>query len=78
MLYYLLVAMGFISLLANIFYGQLGIIAAVSLLLVPLAVRAGRVLKDFPDDKVRLMESSRVTVMLQALAGAGIILGIVI
>ena len=78
LLYYVLVAMGFISLLANIFYGQLGIIAGLSFLLIPLAVRAGRILKSFPDDKARLMESSRLTVMLQALAGIGIILGIVI
>jgi len=76
-LYYLLITLAFLSIGLNIALGYLGLIALLALVLILPSLKAGRILKIHYADKKRLMDSSRLTIMIQALAGIILILGVV-
>jgi 1,4-dihydroxy-2-naphthoate octaprenyltransferase len=76
-LYYLLIILVFLSIVLNIVMGYLGLVALLALLLVLPSFKAGRILKEHYADKRKLMESSRLTILTQALAGVIIILGVI-
>lgn len=78
LLYSLLMILAFFSLLLNIWLGYLKIQAALSVVFLALAVKAAIILKKYPDDKVRLLESSKLTIATQALVSLGLIAGIIL
>jgi 1,4-dihydroxy-2-naphthoate octaprenyltransferase len=74
-LYGILVALAFFFVAVDVFSGYLNMISFLSFILIMPAIRASRIMRDFPEEKARLVESSRLTVALQALAGIFIIIG---
>jgi 1,4-dihydroxy-2-naphthoate octaprenyltransferase len=78
LLYSLLMVLAFLALLLNILSGYLKLQAALSLVFMALAVRAAIILKRYPDDKVRLIESSKLTIATQTLVSLGLIAAIIV
>ncbi|MFC1514853.1 prenyltransferase [Candidatus Omnitrophota bacterium] len=78
LLYYLLGGMGFIAIIANVISGHVGYISLFSLLCVPLLIKAAGLLQRYPCDKDKLIESSKLTITLQFLAGLSLIAGVLI
>lgn len=77
-LYYILLLLGFFSILAGVYLGFLGFPSLLSLALVPLGIKAGRILRESYADKFKLMESSKITIAIQSLAGLFLILGVLL
>jgi 1,4-dihydroxy-2-naphthoate octaprenyltransferase len=71
-----LVAMAFISILAAIFSGVTSPIAIASFFFIFMPLRAFKTIRQFPEDKVNLLESSGLTVALQAIIGVILIIGV--
>ena len=74
LLYYLLIFLAFFSVVLNVVLGYLRATALLSLIFVFLALKAGRILKAYPQDKTRLVQSSRLTILLQTLVGIVLVL----
>lgn len=68
LLYYLLMAFAFSAILFNVFSGYLKPWALLTLIFVFPAAKAGVILKNYPLDKARLVDSSKLTIVVQALA----------
>lgn len=75
--YYLLVILAFLSLLLGIVFGYLNPAAFFSFLLIFLAAKAAGILKKYPQDKTRLMASSKLTILLHTLAGIILIFSVI-
>lgn len=75
-LYFLLEALGFISILVNILLGYLPVFAGLSCGLIILAFKAGKILKQSFDNKEALVQSSQLTIAIQALASIVLIAGV--
>ncbi len=73
-LYMLLIVCGFASILAGYFLGYLG---TVSLIFIGLAIKAAVILRNFPYDKARLIQSSGLTISLQTFISLVLILSII-
>ncbi len=69
MLYYALQALAFSSILLNVFLGYMNFFALLSLALIPVVIKAANILKRHAGNKERLVESSRLTIAVQALTG---------
>jgi 1,4-dihydroxy-2-naphthoate octaprenyltransferase len=74
LLYYLLIFLSFLFIVLNVALGYLRVPALLSLIFVFPALKAGRILKAYPQDKARLVESSRLTILTHTLAGVALIL----
>lgn len=68
-LYYALQISAFSSILLNVFLGYISFAGLFSLAAIPLAVKAALILKRHAGNKEKLVESSRLTIAVQALAG---------
>ena len=78
LVYYLLVFLGFLSIALNIAFRYLGFIAIISFIFILPALRAGAILKTYPHDKIRLIESSQITIALQALVSIVLLIDILL
>ncbi len=65
-LYYLLICLAFSSILLNVIFGYLSFWTLFSLVFIIPAHKAAIILKNFPFDKTRLIESSKLTIMVQS------------
>lgn len=72
LLYYLLVLFAFLSILLNVALGYLNPFAFFALIFMVPAYKAANILKQYPGDKVRLIQSSKLTIASQA--GVSVIL----
>jgi 1,4-dihydroxy-2-naphthoate octaprenyltransferase len=78
MLYYAFVLLAFISILICVLRRHLTPFSCFSFIPVLFAIRAANILQKFTDDKVRLMDSSRLTIMIHTLVSLILIADIVI
>ncbi|RJO64565.1 MAG: prenyltransferase [Candidatus Omnitrophota bacterium] len=76
--YYALVFFVFFFILLNIAVGNLGAFSFFSLACILFALRAGHILKVHYNDKLRLIESSRLTIMLQTTVSLVLILAVIV
>jgi len=77
-LYYLLMSLGFLAIALALFLGYLGWPAAVSLLFILPVLKAGRILKEDYQDKMKLIQSSKTTIAIQAWVSIILILDLMI
>jgi len=77
-IYYLLMLMGFFSISVGISLRYLGVISVLACLLVFPATRAARILSRHYSNKTKLVQSSRITIAIQALAGLILIIDILL
>jgi 1,4-dihydroxy-2-naphthoate octaprenyltransferase len=75
-IYYLIACAGFAAIALCIFLKYLGKGALLSFLFIPLALKAGRIIQRFWHDKIKLMESSKMTIGLQTIISIVLILGL--
>jgi 1,4-dihydroxy-2-naphthoate octaprenyltransferase len=73
-LYLLLISLGFLSVSLNIALGYLKPLAALSFVFIIPAIKAINTLKRYPNEKIRLMDSSRLTIAVQTMVGINLIL----
>lgn len=78
LIYSLLVSLGFLSIAIAIIMGYLGRIAFFSFIFVIPAFKAKEILKKFPSQKSRLVDSSKLTVALQAMVSLVLILSLLL
>ncbi|MFA5411354.1 MAG: prenyltransferase [Candidatus Omnitrophota bacterium] len=78
LVYYLLIGLAFSAILWNIASGYLSAWALFSFLLVFPAHRAALILKKYPADKMRLVESSKLTITVQSLVGIVLTIGAIL
>ena len=67
LIYYLLMGLGFSAIILAVHLVYLSQLAMLSLFFIPLAIKAGYILKKYWMDKDKLVESSKITVVVQAL-----------
>lgn len=78
LLYLILIFCAFSSIAINILNGYLSVWSVISFILLLPAWKAAAILKKSFGDKTKMIDSSRVTIAIQALAGLAMILGIII
>jgi 1,4-dihydroxy-2-naphthoate octaprenyltransferase len=71
-----LVAMAFVSISANIIFGVISPVAIASFFFIFMPLRAFKTIRQFPQDKIRLLESSGLTIALQGILGVILIMGV--
>ncbi len=76
-LYVVLIACGFAGIILNYFLGYLGMISLISLIFTGLAIKAAVILKNYPSDKVKLVQSSGLTIALQTSVSLVLIVSII-
>ncbi|MEW6101701.1 MAG: prenyltransferase [Candidatus Omnitrophota bacterium] len=72
--YGLLIALAFFTISINVFLGYLKSWGLFSFILIIPGLKAAKILRDFPTDKIKLIESSKLTIAVQALTGLILIL----
>jgi len=75
-LYAFIIFFAFFFIFLNLAFGYLKPIVFLSLIFVFPALKACGILKKYPRDKLRLIESSKLTIALQTLVGIVLILGV--
>jgi 1,4-dihydroxy-2-naphthoate octaprenyltransferase len=78
LIYYLLIFFGFASIVANIAFGYLSFLALLALILVFPAFRAAGILSLYWSDKLRLIESSRLTIAVHTMVSIVLVLDLLI
>ncbi|MEW6171136.1 MAG: prenyltransferase [Candidatus Omnitrophota bacterium] len=78
LIYVALISLAYLAIVFNIFLKYLNIIAINSFIFIILTVKATWVLKTYPKDKIKLIESSKLTIMLQILISLILIIGIIL
>ena len=78
LLYYLLMIMAFSAILLNVFLGYLKPWALLAFVFILPVAKAGIILKNYPDDKARLVSSSKLTIAVQTLSSMVLIGAIII
>ena len=78
MLYLGLMFLAFFSILLNIKLNYLSLAAVFSLIIALLAVKAAQVMKNYPSDKMKLVESSKLTIAVQTLVSLVLIISLVL
>jgi len=78
LIYYLLIILAFLAIIVNILLGYLGIQSALSLAFIIPAHKAAIILKRYPTDKMRLVESSKLTIAVQSLVSLVLITGLIL
>ena len=68
LLYVMIMGGGLLSIIANVFLSYLSNISLFSLLLLPLIFKAAAILKKHAGDKEQLIQPSKLTILIQALA----------
>jgi 1,4-dihydroxy-2-naphthoate octaprenyltransferase len=77
-IYAFLICAAFIFILANVAFGNLKPLAVFSLIFILPAIKAVKILKQYPADKNKLIESSKITIAIQALVSIILILGLIL
>jgi 1,4-dihydroxy-2-naphthoate polyprenyltransferase len=77
-LYAALQILGYCSIIAGVALGFLHPIALVALVFAMHSLKAAVILKQYPTDKIRLMQSSQLTILVQALVGLVLIAGVLL
>ena len=72
--YYLLVGAGFLLILINILAGFLSPWASLAFILIIPAYSAAKIIKNYSDSKFRLIQSSRLTIVVQIFVSACLII----
>ncbi|MCK9573276.1 MAG: prenyltransferase [Candidatus Omnitrophica bacterium] len=72
--YYLLVGAGFLFILINILAGFLSPWASLAFILIIPAYSAAKIIKNYSDSKFRLIQSSRLTIVVQIFVSACLII----
>lgn len=75
-LYYFLIFIGFLTILINVILGFLSPFVLFLFLFLAPAIKAAKIIKNFPQDKIKLIQSSRLTIIVQNLVSLGLIAGI--
>lgn len=75
-IYFLLACLAFISIIINVTLGYLKPLGLFSLIFIFPAIRAAIILKKYHANKIRLVESSRLTIAMQALVSLILIAGV--
>lgn len=78
LVYYLLSGLAFFSILLNIISGYLGVWALISFIFIIPAHKAAIILKKCPQDKMRLIASSRLSIAVQSLVSLVLIIGVIL
>jgi 1,4-dihydroxy-2-naphthoate octaprenyltransferase len=65
--YGLIVVLGFVLIVSDVVFGYVSAWALLALLAIPLALRVAMVLKNYSSDKMRLVESSKLSIAIQTL-----------
>lgn len=78
LLYVMIMGAGVLSIIANVFLSYLSNISLFSLLLLPLMFKAAAILKKYTDNKEKLIQSSKLTILIQALASIILIVDAII
>lgn len=78
LIYYSLVMGSFFSILLAVYLGYLKLYALLTLFFFLPFIKAGIILKECPGSKMRLVESSKITVIVQAMVSIGLIASILI
>ncbi|MFA5271989.1 MAG: prenyltransferase [Candidatus Omnitrophota bacterium] len=73
-LYYFLIFAGFSSILLNVLLSFLNPLALITFLFIIPAVKAEKIIKKFYENKTELMQSSKLTIVVQNLVGACLVL----
>ena len=68
LVYYLLMSLGFLSIILAVYLGYLTKLAILCIFFIPLAIKSGYILQKYWMDKDKLVESSKLTIAIQALA----------
>jgi len=76
--YAILIALGFSFIIFGVAIGYLSPLALLSVLLIPMPFKAAVILRKEYSDKTKLVQSSGLTIKLQALIGIVLILGVII
>jgi 1,4-dihydroxy-2-naphthoate polyprenyltransferase len=74
MLYCILMGLAFLSVALNVMAGYLTPAAFLSFPVILIAARAARILKRYPGDKIKLVESSKLTIRVHAITSAILIM----
>ena len=72
-LYSLLVGLGFLSIIANVFLGFLNPWACLTLMLIVPAFFAAKIIKTSYDSKFKLIQSSKFTILIQTFVSISLI-----
>ena len=78
LLYYILIGAAFFAIILNVILGYLSAWALLSVMFIGLAHKAAMILRRYPQDKMRLVESSRLTIAIQSLVGLVLISGVIL
>lgn len=78
LLYYLLIGLAFLSILLNVIFGNLSVWALISFVFIIPAHKAAIILNKNSLDKIRLVESSKLTIVVQSLVSLVLILGAIL
>ena len=78
LLYYLLMILAFSSILFNFIFGYLKPWALLTFIFIIPAIKAGIILKKYPEDKIRLITSSKLTIAVQAVVSIVLIMGVIL
>jgi len=76
--YYFLLAFGFLSIIISVLLGYLNWLALFSLVLIIVGYKAGIILKENHTDKARLVNSSKLSIILHSLASIILILSLIL
>ncbi|MFA5090735.1 MAG: prenyltransferase [Candidatus Omnitrophota bacterium] len=76
LLYIILLALGYLSIILGVVFGYLGNFALLSLVLVFPGMKAAGILRDHAGGKIRFRESSKLTILLHTMAGIILILSL--
>ncbi|MDD5165898.1 MAG: prenyltransferase [Candidatus Omnitrophica bacterium] len=78
LLYYLLMLLAFSSVLLNVVLGYLKPWALLAFIFILPAIKAGIILKNHSDDKMHLVDSSRLTIAIQTFVGLVLIAAVIL
>lgn len=73
-IYYILIILGYLSIIFNILFGNLSFLSLLVLIFMVFSIKAAMILKKFPYDKMKLIDSSKLTIAVQALVSLVLIL----
>ncbi|MGD9015632.1 MAG: prenyltransferase, partial [Candidatus Omnitrophota bacterium] len=76
-IYCLLIFLGFLCIGLNIILGYLGVLSLIALVFIAPSFKAVNIIKTFYNQKEKLIESSRITIIIQSLVSLILVLDII-
>ncbi|HOX55103.1 MAG: prenyltransferase [Candidatus Omnitrophica bacterium] len=77
-IYLVIILLGYLSIILNIIMGYLSWVSCFALIFLILSLKAANILKRYHDDKLMLVNSSKLTIAVQSLVGLVIILDLLL